>query len=82
MRLTIGLCAAGLLASAGCTPDEVQAPSVQAPQSEIEASVAPTSGLIGEWKLDQTGGTIAGRSYRSGIRPTWLREGSGYFPMG
>jgi concanavalin A-like lectin/glucanase superfamily protein len=59
MRRTIGLCAAGLLASAGCTPDEVQAPVVQAPQSEIEASVAPTSGLIGEWKLDETGGTIA-----------------------
>jgi hypothetical protein len=59
MRLTIGLCAAGLLASAACTPDEVQAPVVQAPQSEIEASVAPTSGLIGEWKLDETGGTIA-----------------------
>jgi concanavalin A-like lectin/glucanase superfamily protein len=57
--LFLGVGSAGVLLT-GCTPDEVQAPrEVQAPQPGIEAAVAPTSGLIGEWKLDETNGTTA-----------------------
>ena len=49
---------AGALLS-GCSPDEAQAPEVQVPPAEIEMAVAPTNGLVGEWKLDETSGTIA-----------------------
>jgi hypothetical protein len=54
----VGLCAAGSLVSGGCAPDEVQGP-VQTPEPTIELASAPTSGLVGEWKLDETSGTTA-----------------------
>jgi hypothetical protein len=52
--LLAGLCAVGSLVLGGCTPDEMNQPSVP-----ISQAVAPTGGLIGEWKLDEMGGTIA-----------------------
>jgi hypothetical protein len=60
-RLTLAaLWTGGLLLSAGCRSDELQAP-IQTPQTTRPPAmaVAPTSGLIGEWKLDETGGTVA-----------------------
>lgn len=71
-RLLLGVCGAGALASWGCTPDEVQAPVVQAPQPEqIEAAVVPITGLIGEWKLDETSGTTAADT-KNGFNATVL----------
>jgi len=52
----IGVCGAAALASGACAADEVEAPQGL---SEIETAEAPTSGLIGEWKLDESGGTTA-----------------------
>jgi Concanavalin A-like lectin/glucanases superfamily len=49
---------AGLLIG-GCAPDEVQAPGERVTEPRLEAAVVPTGGLIGEWKLDETGGTVA-----------------------
>src|SRR3954465_15167905 len=50
---------AGVLVRA-CSPDDVQAPAGgEAVRPKIEAAAAPTSGLVGEWKLDETSGTIA-----------------------
>jgi concanavalin A-like lectin/glucanase superfamily protein len=66
-RLLIGVYCAGALVSGGCAPDEVQAPQGQA---EIEMAEAPTNGLIGEWKLDETGGTTAAdtkNGYNAGV---------------
>lgn len=54
-----GLCAAAALATGGCTPDEVQAPELPGPSPTIEQAVAPTNGLVGEWKLNETSGTTA-----------------------
>jgi hypothetical protein len=62
----IGLCAAGLVAIAGCSGDEMQAP-----RREISAAVAPTGGLVGEWKLDEMGGTTAADT-KSGYTATVL----------
>jgi hypothetical protein len=54
------LCAMGSLVCGGCTPDEVNQPNqVNRPEVPIDQTVAPTNGLIGEWKLDEMGGTIA-----------------------
>jgi hypothetical protein len=60
-RAVLGtLCAAGSLVIVGCSPDEVNQPEPPiGPQVPISATVAPTSGLIGEWKLDETSGTTA-----------------------
>lgn len=55
-RLAVTLCTGGLVLSGGCSP-EVQEPTE--PPATIETAVAPTSGLIGEWKLDQSSGTTA-----------------------
>jgi hypothetical protein len=53
-------CAVGSLAIGGCTSDEVNQPQApNSPKVPISATVAPTSGLVGEWKLDEMGGTIA-----------------------
>jgi concanavalin A-like lectin/glucanase superfamily protein len=60
-RWIAGLGLAGLLIG-GCAPDEVQAPGEQPTVPGLEAAVAPTGGLIGEWKLDETGGTNANDS--------------------
>src|SRR4051812_1961978 len=50
---------AGVVLSA-CSPDEVQAPGDGgAVRPKIEAAAAPTNGLVGEWKLDETDGTTA-----------------------
>jgi hypothetical protein len=50
---------AGVLLSA-CSPDEVQAPvDGGAVRPKIEAAAAPTNGLVGEWKLDETSGATA-----------------------
>src|SRR3954469_6654333 len=50
---------AGVLVSA-CSPDEVQAPGDGgAVRPKIEAAAAPTSGLVGEWKLDEASGATA-----------------------
>jgi concanavalin A-like lectin/glucanase superfamily protein len=55
-----GLGIAGLLVSGGCSPDDTQAPrDTRDPGPKIETAAAPTSGLVGEWKLDESGGTIA-----------------------
>ena len=57
-RNAVRLCASGLLIIAACGfPDEVSAPTGKQPA--MEAAVAPTDGLVGEWKLDETGGTTA-----------------------
>jgi concanavalin A-like lectin/glucanase superfamily protein len=56
------LAVAGLLASGGCAPDDMQAPGsgeARPRAPKIDAAVAPTSGLVGEWKLDETSGTTA-----------------------
>ncbi len=57
--LRLGCCAVAWAAGSSCTPEEAQAPEETTPDITIEASVAPTTGLIGEWKLDETGGTNA-----------------------
>jgi hypothetical protein len=57
-ELFLGLGSAGFLLI-GCAPEEVQAPRTEIEKVEIEAAVVPTSGLIGEWKLDATSGTTA-----------------------
>jgi hypothetical protein len=57
-ELFLGLGSAGFLLT-GCTPEEAQAPPAEIEKVEIEAAVVPTSGLIGEWKLDETSGTTA-----------------------
>lgn len=49
-----GFCVMGLLMIAGCMADEVNQP-----EAPISLAVAPTGGLVGEWKLDEMGGTIA-----------------------
>lgn len=47
--------AAGVILSAGCSaPEDLQAPDIR-----IATAVVPTSGLVGEWKLDETSGTTA-----------------------
>jgi hypothetical protein len=62
--LTALLCA-GALAAGGCTqPDEVNGPSGPGARPlapPMEAAV-PTSGLIGEWKMDEASGTTANDS--------------------
>src|SRR5919112_1185134 len=59
----VALGAGGLWLSGGCRSDEVQGPThgVEAPRVPQMAAV-PTSGLVGEWKLDETGGTVANDS--------------------
>jgi Concanavalin A-like lectin/glucanases superfamily len=52
----VGLTAICALASVGCTPTEQ---IEDAPELPVASVVVPTSGLIGEWKLDETGGTTA-----------------------
>ena len=47
------LCTRGMVGSA-CTPEAVQEPEIK-----IDAAVAPTAGLVGEWKLDETSGATA-----------------------
>jgi hypothetical protein len=57
------LCALSSFVIGGCTPDEVNQPQVSgSPPVPISATAAPTSGLIGEWKLDEMSGTIAADS--------------------
>lgn len=53
-----GFWAVVVLALGGCTPDEVNQPQFE-PVDPITPAVAPTGGLIGEWKLDEMGGTTA-----------------------
>jgi hypothetical protein len=54
------LCTGGLLLSEGCRSDELQGPGHTPEGLRPPAmATAPTSGLVGEWKLDETGGTIA-----------------------
>lgn len=50
-RLAVGLTSCALV-SVGCTPTEQ---TEYVPQAPVAAAVVPTSGLIGEWKLDGTG---------------------------
>jgi concanavalin A-like lectin/glucanase superfamily protein len=57
-QLSAGLAVGALLMSIGCRSDELQQPS-ETPTSTIALAAAPTNGLIGEWKLDETGGTTA-----------------------
>src|SRR4051812_4429834 len=61
LRALLGaFCAVGSLAIGGCTSDEVnQPPAPNSPKVPISTTAAPTSGLIGEWKLDEMGDTIA-----------------------
>jgi hypothetical protein len=60
-RLTLAaLCSGGLLLSVGCRSDELQEPGQATDITRPPAmAVAPTSGLVGEWKLDETSGTVA-----------------------
>jgi hypothetical protein len=64
-RMTLAaLCTGGLLLSAGCRSDELQGPAhlPEATRPPVMAT-APTSGLVGEWKLDETGSaTVANDS--------------------
>jgi hypothetical protein len=63
-RLTLAaLCTGGLLLSEGCRSDELQGPGHAPEARSIPAMAeAPTSGLVGEWKLDETSGTNANDS--------------------
>jgi hypothetical protein len=50
----------GLLLSEGCRSDELQGPAHGPEGLRMPAmATAPTNGLVGEWKLDETSGTIA-----------------------
>lgn len=53
-RLLIGLCSVGLLVLSGCSGDNLNEPEVK-----VDLAVAPTAGLVGEWKLNETSGTTA-----------------------
>ena len=60
-RFTLAaLCTGWLLLSIGCRSDELQGPA-QGPEGSRKPAlaVAPTNGLVGEWKLDETNGTVA-----------------------
>jgi hypothetical protein len=54
-----GIGLGGLLAAGACAPEDIQGPRESRPPPGIEAAVAPTTGLVGEWKLDESGGTVA-----------------------
>lgn len=64
--LLAGLYAMGSLVGGGCMMDQVNEPEVGA-----DFSAAPTLGLIGEWKLDETSGTTAADT-KSGYNATVL----------
>jgi pectate lyase len=53
------LCASLVASSGGCHSDELQEPDAPPDGTTAAMAVAPTNGLIGEWKLDETGGTTA-----------------------
>src|ERR671914_45739 len=63
-RITLAvLCTTGMWLSSGCRSDEVQGPMRAPEATEIPSmAAAPTTGLVGEWKLDETGGTTANDS--------------------
>lgn len=52
--MLVAVCVMGSLVSFGCTPEKVNQPELKP-----ELAVAPTLGLVGEWKLDETSGTTA-----------------------
>src|SRR6266516_4685924 len=54
-RWMAGLSMLGALLGACSDPAAVDAPA----RVPINAAVVPTSGLVGEWKLDEPNGTIA-----------------------
>lgn len=67
-RRLVAIAGTGALLSIGCRPDDVQAPdAVQAPNAEVQApqggpitaAAVPQTGLIAQWKLNETGGTVA-----------------------
>jgi hypothetical protein len=67
----------GSLVIGGCTSDEVNQPQApSSPPGPISSTVAPTSGLIGEWKLDEMSGTIA-EDTRNGYDAT-VQGGAGF----
>jgi pectate lyase len=76
-RLVLGVCAGGVLMSDGCRPAELQEPT-QSPPTKMEMAAVPTSGLIGEWKLDEAGGTTAVDS-KNGYNASVL-GGAGFVP--
>jgi hypothetical protein len=54
----VRLCAVSLIVVGGCNmPQDVSPPAIRPPP--IDASLAPTDGLIGEWKMDETSGATA-----------------------
>jgi hypothetical protein len=54
--LAVGLCAVAALASGACLSPEDQSVA-DAPRPPFNAAVVPTSGLVGEWKLDESNGS-------------------------
>lgn len=55
-RLIAGVLVGGGLVATGCSDPTSQDAVVRPP---IETAVVPTTGLVGEWKLDESGGTVA-----------------------
>ena len=79
-ELIVSLCAAGALVASACTqPQDASMPDAGAPVDQpIMETVAPTNGLVGEWKLDESGGTTAADS-KSGYDAT-VSGGAAFIP--